>query len=367
MPIKILPYAPELAEAIAQFNSRLAAGGLPEELRLPTDGMIQGDGRRTREEFFLAMENGFVRGGYFLVYQPFAFSGDVQEVAHYRLPLSEGVVNKTYGAVAAQMLRRALRDQPLLFGLGMGGLDRPLPRMLQTAGWSLYPIPFYFYVAHPVRFLHNIRAVRKNAGRKLLLDLAAISGAGWLGLRAMTAMRRARQPQGITFEIEPQFCDWCDRLWNYCKPGYQMVGVRDAAYLNRWYPTQSQRYIRLRILRNGQTAGWALVLDTAMQKDPIFGNLRVGSIVDCLATPDQAAAVIEEVRRFLCERGVDLIVSNQSHAAWTGALRDAGFLRGPSNFIFAASKHLTQRMGPFDENQSQIHINRGDGDGPIHL
>ena len=49
------------------------------------------------------------------------------------------------------------------------------------------------------------------------------------------------------------------------------------------------------------------------------------------------------------------------------ALERAGFLRGPSNFIFAASKNLAKLLEPFDSAKDEIHINRGDGDGPIHL
>ena len=44
-------------------------------------------------------------------------------------------------------------------------------------------------------------------------------------------------------------------------------------------------------------------------------------------------------------------------------VEESGFLEGPSNFIFAASKKLAELTGRYEE----IHINRGDGDGPIHL
>jgi hypothetical protein len=60
---------------------------------------------------------------------------------------------------------------------------------------------------------------------------------------------------------------------------------------------------------------------------------------------------------------VDLIVSNQLHGAWVSALRGAGFRAGPSNFIFAMSKALTALI----PEGAEVHINRGDGDGPIHL
>jgi hypothetical protein len=67
--------------------------------------------------------------------------------------------------------------------------------------------------------------------------------------------------------------------------------------------------------------------------------------------------------RFLADRGVDMIMSNQSHAAWVTALESNGFLQGPSNFIFATSKKLTGILGALEQTVTQVHINRGDGDG----
>jgi len=116
-------------------------------------------------------------------------------------------------------------------------------------------------------------------------------------------------------------------------------------------------------MRGERAIGWAVALDTAMRDDKYFGDLRVGSIVDALARPEDARAVIGAAARALTGRGVDLIVSNQCHQAWQDALRRSGFLEGPSNFIFAASKKLAELTGRYEE----IHINRGDGDGPIHL
>jgi ferredoxin-NADP reductase len=73
--------------------------------------------------------------------------------------------------------------------------------------------------------------------------------------------------------------------------------------------------------------------------------------------------VIHAARRHLEERGVDVIISNQSYAAWERALRTDGFFRGPSNFLLAASKELAALGVP----AADMHINRGNGDGPVHL
>src|SRR5205085_3455005 len=104
------------------------------------------------QQEFLVVDGVNVRGGYTLRAQDFSIAGQIRRVAHYRLPLSEGLVDKAYIGVGALMLRHALSQWPLLFALGMGGLDRPLPRMLQALGWSLKPVGFYFKVLNAPSF-----------------------------------------------------------------------------------------------------------------------------------------------------------------------------------------------------------------------
>jgi len=69
----------------------------------------------------------------------------------------------------------------------------------------------------------------------------------------------------------------------------------------------------------------------------------------------------------LADRGVDLIICNQAHGAWTVALRTAGFLAGPSNFIFGTSKPLQAGLSPLEPALGRPYIMRGDGDGPVNL
>jgi hypothetical protein len=160
---------------------------------------------------------------------------------------------------------------------------------------------------------------------------------------------------------------WADALWERTNYRYPMIAARDARALNTLYPAADGRFIRLRVTRDGTIAGWALLLNTQMSSHKQFGDLRVGTVADCLALPEDAGAVVAAAAEWLEARGVDLIVSNQCNARWCAALERCGFLHGPSNYVFAASKQLADALEPFDANRHEIHINRGDGDGPIHL
>jgi hypothetical protein len=196
-----------------------------------------------------------------------------------------------------------------------------------------------------------------------------MTGLGWIGIRLLQALLRKqrRRDKWMSFEEVNDFSDWSDQLWKVCKDKYSMIAIRDSQTLNILYPSSNQRFIRLKVMENQQVVGWAVVLNTQMSNHKHFGNLRVGSIVDTLALPDNAFPVVRSATRFLERAGVDIIVSNHSHITWCSAFKDAGFISGPSNFIFAASKELAQLLHPFELSTKEFHLNRGDGGGPIHL
>jgi hypothetical protein len=352
MAFSFLPYTAEWSPAVREFNARLAAGGA--EMRFPETPLAGTVG-------FLAVNNGIVRGGYLLRHQVFSLDGKPHPAAHYRLPLSEGIVDKAYAMLGGLLLRHALEQQPMLYALGMGGIDRPLPRMLKAAGWTVHPVPFRFRAIHPHAFLRNIRPLRRTAGRAFALDAAAWTGAGSAGLRTLHFVRTRTRGRNLSVEPFGAWGAWADRLWEETAPAFSLAAVRDAATMQALYPPDERRFIRLRVLRSGTLVGWVVLLDTAMRDHLQFGNMRVGTIVDCLAAPQDAAAVMQIATRELSARGVDLVISNQMHEAWSAALDASGFLAAPSNFIFAASPDLAVTA------LARVHMNRGDGDGPIHL
>jgi hypothetical protein len=364
MSLRIVPYSGEAVEAVREFNQRLLAGGASADLRFPETpdtGWVPG------MELILAMEESMVRGGYILRRQSFSVAGATWAAAHYRMPLSEGIVNRSYAMVGLRMVRDALSREPRLYALGMGGWDNPLPEMLKRLGWSMREVPFHFKVVHPGRFLRHIRVLRTSAPRRVALDLAAYSGAAWLGMKALGLVTpRARRLPYAAVELAPGFSPWADEVWERSRLAYALLGQRDAATLEQLYPASDPRFLRVRA-----AGGWAVLLDTQMQNHKQFGDMRVGTIVDCLAPLESAGAVIRAAAGLLEQRGVDLILSNQLHAAWGRALKESGFRTGPSNYLLALSPAFAEpagvgRLKPAPPWQ-QFHINRGDGDGPIHL
>jgi hypothetical protein len=354
MPLALVPYTPEHVPEVRAFNRRLTAGGAPADQEFPETP----DPRWLPDMYlYVAVEDSQIRGGYILRRQQFSVSRETIKAEHYRLPLSEGVVDRAYANLGLRLVRDALARQPRLYALGMGGWDKPLPKMLKALKWRMCEVPFHFKIVNPAAFLRNIRALRTNALRRFALDAAALTGTGWLGMKALGIARRLpKEP----CDLAPSFAGWADDVWQRSQEAYALTARRDAATLDALYPPADPRFLRMRA-----AGGWALLLDTKMEDHKQFGNMRVGTIVDCLAPPDAAPTVMRAAAALLESRGVDLIVSNQLHDAWSRALLAAGFRRGPSNYLLALAPAFAKAAGGAPDHE--FHFNRGDGDGPIHL
>jgi hypothetical protein len=371
MAIVIQPYRPEHEPAVADFNQRLKQGGTDENMvfyrRAEPSWLPRTAESRIYNEYFVAVEGGMVRGGYALKTQEFVFpDGQIRSIGYYHHPLSEGIVNKAHAIVGTLLLRDAMQRAPLLYCLGMGGYDNPLPKMLVRLGWTHCLVPFFFRIVNASRFLRNMQTLRSSLVRNLLLDLTAYSGVGWAGSRLFRGYRALRAPRSTTteccevasFEADAESVQ---ALWEQARQTCSFTAVRDAEALRILYPPAQTHLTRLIIKRNGAAIGWAVVGER--RQDAKYGKMRVGSVVDCFALPGEMLSVVRGATRILEGQRFDLILSNQSHQAWGVAFRDMGYLAGPSNFIFAASKKLAELLDPFEGVRPRMHLTRADGDG----
>ena len=352
---------------VKAFAERLRAGGGP-HYNLPekwAPELLQTSAGISHEPI-LFVQDGEVRGGYSLKHQSFLVNGTIHKIAcGPQLPLSEGLVNRRYASVGLLLIKDAMQYQPLLYSLGMGGWEQPFVKVLQGFGWSMMAVPFYFKVLNARIFFENIRHLKSRPAGALATDLLGRSGIGWLGTR-LAQMRPPRL--GSSAEIYPVdgFGSWADELWERSLGRYSLIAVRNGQTLSALFPAGS-RLISLRVARGGRTIGWVALLDTQMSGHEHFGNMRVGSVIDCLAEPEDSTAVVAAATRFLEQRKPDLIVTNQSHAEWGRAFVRNGYLPAPSNFILALSPPLAQKLQPFEQCRSQIHMTRGDGEGPLNI
>jgi hypothetical protein len=373
MAIEVVPYTAAWIAEVKEFNRRMRAGGTEWGwYESDVDSWIPPrPGQRVWREHYLAVEDGrHVRGAYALKPQEFWLRGAVRVVADYQGPVSEGILSRRYNTLGVRLIRDMLRRRPLLYSWGHGGLEQAMLQMLRSLGWTLVETPACLYVLRPLRFLRRNRYLRATAWQRFALDLLAGTGLGWLGVRALQRARAPwpRAPSGRRVEVVPEFGAWADALWERCRDAYSAIAIRDAATLNALLPAGGwPPGIRLRVWRGAETLGFAVVLDTALHGDARFGDLRVGTVIDCLAPPADAPDVIGAAFAFLRERGCDLVFSNQSHPEWIRAFAAHGFLILRARRVFAASPALRKALEPFDATCRGLHLTNLDGHGPMGL
>jgi hypothetical protein len=284
-----------------------------------------------------------------------------------KYPVSESLVDSRFAGVPAHMVLAFLKMQPHLMALGMGGRNAPFARLLAGLGWKSSTVPFLFRVARPHRVLTRLAYLRGRPWLRAAMDAAAWSGAAWAAHRLVLATaHRVAESSRLAVTTEPRFTPWADPVWEACRDEYRALAVRDARTLDCIYPGSFEALERLRVSRAGSDVGWicAQVLSPSEDRAAYFGDLRVGMLTDMLALSNDAADVLATGVRHLEEQGVDLIIANLSHTAWLAAARRLRFFSGPSTFAFARSARAEELlMG--DGTDSQLHLTRSDGDGPI--
>lgn len=382
MKIEFVPYTTEWIPEVKRFNARLAAWrdtfaerwnrSLDNGLQFPEVAeslwLPKRPDREVYEEYTLAVEGSLVRGGYVVKSQPFLIAGKMQETTHFRLPISEGIIDASYVWVGPLLVRHALRRYPYVFSF-IGGYEQPYAKLLRALGWPMSTVPLYVKVLRSFRFLRLMKLFRTSPLRALLLDICAYTGIGGIAIKA--AQLRWPGPSlrlhSLDFEVVKTFDSTEDTLWESCADSYSMIGLRTAHTLNALYPPGVQAFERLRVLAKGRNIGWAIVSLREGVDDPIYGDLRVGLIVDAMARPEDAPLVIRCATQYLSLQGVDLVTSHQAHARWGLALRKLGFVSVASRHIVALGPTMAASMSPFESLMRRAHLTKGDGDGPTNL
>ena len=368
--INIRPATIEDVFAIKAFNQRLVEGNA--EFQFPETPYSLGVAREAHKpvwhELFIASDGSLVRAGYALKREMLSVrrSKDMIEIWNYQIPLSEGVVDKSFATLGIRLLQDAMARHERLYCLGMGSLARPLPRLLQRFAWKLEEVPFRFRVLQANRFLMNIAFLRTSRKNRMLLELARWSGAGALCVFAwqlLTQVRGPYLPRALGFSDLTAFGAEADDIFQRVSALYGAVIDRSTAALNVRFPSVDERLIRITARLRHENIGWVVISHSQCRAHKQFGDMRLGCIVDGLCDPRHAELMVRLATDRLVRERVDLIVSNQTHHAWLRALRRNGFASGPSNFIFARSPVLATETPAIEE----CHINRGDGDGPINL
>jgi len=365
MAIRFEPLSNANLEAAKAFNVRLKQSGrVPFLLResLPSSNLEEGV---IHARNYLAMEGDVARGGYMTVDYPSLLNGESLTVTNVQSPLSQSIFDNRYAMAPIQMVKQFLRHNPLCFVVGMGQQSNPLPRLLRASGWSVEPVPFFFRIHRPVRFLTGMPVLRSRWYKRVAASMAAYSGGGAV---AAKLFQRSRVPLTREFSArrEENWGDWAAEVWAEFSASTRFAVRRELSVLRELYSATPRLRIH-RVLRGEVTIGWSASFLTQMQNNSYFGNLLVGTILDCVARPDSLSHVAALADRAIAQEGADMVITNQSLSSWREAFSNAGFRSGPSIFQAALSPALTRVLSKKPVGDGIVHITRGDGDGRLHV
>lgn len=263
------------------------------------------------------------------------------------------------GLVGPLLIREASRVLDCALSLFV---EPPVLRILTGMKWAHRGIvPQYLRVLRAADVSRNLQ-LRRFEGR----GPAARMVAGWglaIGQAALLVMSRFRRPGGSAGEVreEQGFDDAYDQLWRSVRGRFGACVARDREYLQRRYGTKPGRYRILGCRRDNRLLGYCVLKSKHFSGDSRMGDMKLGTIVDCLFDPDSPAAppsllagAVQAFRR----DGMHAVLCTASHAAVVRALRANGFLSIPGNLHFALHARQPVRDVPLEA----WHLMRGDSD-----
>lgn len=367
MALRILLSNPTLTSAVHRFNERMENGGSNWKFYAsdqPSWLPPEPGASAWRENYLLVDEDsGCVRGGYVLKHETFLLDGEETIIAHQQGPVAESVIDPTLRGLGLKMVNDALAKRPLQTGWGA----------TIRKGWESEERPALVYVVQKGRFLRGATALRRRRAIATVLDIFTAFGIGQLALsaaQAASAMAAGRfwpwmTKRSLAAAEEPEFGRWADEVWQASKQQYRLVAVRDSKALNRSMPRGAwPNATPLKVTEKGRVIGWAAIRDHSLAGDALFGNLRVGSIVDALALPGHEMDVVEAATKHLRKSGVSMVGAIFSHPDWISAFRRSGYIAVPKRRGVGFSPALVERSGPLRSLLRGAHLTLIDADGP---
>lgn len=208
-----------------------------------------------------------------------------------------------------------------------------------------------------VRVLHS--SVVESLIRMIARSGLAFVQSMWI---AMTLMLRPR-PACAEVHEERGFDEGYDQLWNSVAGKFEACLVRDRIHLQARFGRQPERYRVLACRQEDRLLGYCIVKTKQFLSDLRMGNMKVGTIVDCLFDPEAPAAfqaLLDFVMKLCAREGVHAVLCTASHAAVRRLLRANGFLAIPGNLNFA---YYNRTNVPLQDIPLEAwHLMRGDSD-----
>jgi hypothetical protein len=192
--------------------------------------------------------------------------------------------------------------------------------------------------------------------------VAALVATGFTGLAVLGAPGR-RRAAGVTVAEERGFDPSYTALAERVKDKLGVWVFRDERYLSARYGARMGAYRLLAARGDGGLLGYCLVKIRQFADDPRMGDIRMGTLVDCVFDPDQPAvldALLGSAITVCRRERVDVVFCAASLRALRARLGRHAFVEMPGT-LNAAFHDRTQALAD-DPPLDAWHLMRGDSD-----
>lgn len=269
--------------------------------------------------------------------------------------LSESVVNPEFRGCGKIILKQSLKLQPRQMVMGHITPKTGSGAMFLNLGWYRGVVPLFLL---PLKGSRCVKELSRKRFPKFLHQIFQNSIVA--GLIGHFIDRRRKTKKCFSYEETNSFGEWATDLWNECHPYYRWLVLRNAKTMNWQYG--DKRITKIRVKEDGTDVGFLCVSVVKNSNDPLFGNLKLGIIVDGLCKPQHVQGLLSTAATYLETQGAEIIYAIWSHKAWVEASQKLGFIRFETSQSIYISPGMQAVLG--DIRESDMHLGRGDCDGP---
>jgi hypothetical protein len=343
-------------QAVRDFNNRLQSSGTEVPFLLPE---WSAERCSHPKQPWLLLAGNDIRGGVLLTQHRARIGSDEQIAVNIQAPLTEAVINPQFASLSVGLFREIQRRFTFAYAVGMGGLDKPMPRLLKALKWQVDLTPFRFVPLNVGRVATSVKAIRDRIP-PLLMPFTELAGTLVTPLFRQVLSIRGARDLGVVSKAEESTAAVAV-AWAAMSRSINFGLTRDINAAAALYAVNENEIV---LQRRSDPRCVAVVRIRHLDTRSPFAGLTVATVLELLAPNEREVGLLSrQVLGYLARCDVDIAVTNISNAAHVRSLDGSGWLRGPSNYVLA----LSPAMASAGVTADTSYVTRTDGDGRLNL
>ncbi len=353
--IRLIEYNKSFNSSLESFNKRIRDSGNvfpnPEEWQYYEGDLIN-------QKFYVLIDQDKIISAICAIKnQIYLLKGNEINFQFIEYPISLSVVDSKYATDSIFLLKKITSASENMHGIGMGGLEEPLPKILRTLKFKTMLIPFFSYPISIQRFIELILRRKTGYDFKYLISIFCLFD---FILKCFHSFKDKFFSKNFHFEEFNEFADTDNALWDSISNDFDLIAIKNKQNLNALYNKTPHHLHKFKIFENGKYLGWAILKITKHSKNKYFNNCTTATIVDLLCNQTDYDLFLTIIKRISRINKADMVLVNSTFGKFNDRLKKSHFIPIPSNYGFAYKTNI-------EFSTSNAWLTRADGDGPINL